>query len=390
MGCYVSSNNERVYVALESSYGEVPAITAANRIPLLNLGAKQVPVVTGRKDKTGSRTFVGLPNTIRMTTSFTLNTLMTEWVDQTSAPTEGPLFQAALGATPVLYSGGTVESVTGQTQIVFTAAHGLSPGQAITSGIDIRFVAAVENSTTVFINAPFTITPTAGAAIGATMTYNLAEDLPSLSIFDYWDPSGAVDRILIGAAMDKLTIKVNGDFQEFDFAGPSQDLLDSTSFTSGQGGLTAFPAEPAQTGFDYTIIPGHLGQVWMGATPTEFFTLTEAELTLENNIALRLHEFGSDFPRCITAGARKVSLNFNIFESVDTQTAGLYQAARQRSPISAMLQLGEQQQQLLGVYMPAMVPEVPQFDDSETRLQWKFQNDRAQGSVDDELYIAFG
>ncbi len=390
MGCYVSSNNERVYVALESSYGEVPTITAANRIPLLKLGAKQVPAVTGRKDKTGSRTFVGLPNSIRKTTSFTLNTLMTEWVDQTAAPTEGPLFQAALGATPVLYSGGTVASVTGQTQVAFTAAHGLSPGQAITSGTDIRFVAAVENSTTVFINAPFTITPTAGAAIGATITYNLAEDLPSLSIFDYWDPSGAVDRILIGAAMDKPTIKVNADFQEFDFSGPSQDLLDSTSFTSGQGGLTAFPAEPAQTGFDYTVIPGHLGQVWMGATPTEFFTLTEAELTLENNIALRLHEFGSDFPRCITAGARKISLNFNIFESVDTQTAGLYQAARQRSPISVMFQLGEQQQQLFGAYMPAMVPEVPQFDDSETRLQWKFQNDRAQGSVDDELYIAFG
>ena len=62
----------------------------------------------------------------------------------------------------------------------------------MTSGTDIRFVAAVANSTTVFINAPFTTTPTAGAAIGATMTYNLAEDLPSVSIFDYWDPSAAV------------------------------------------------------------------------------------------------------------------------------------------------------------------------------------------------------
>lgn len=390
MGCYVSSNNERVYVALESAYGEVPTITAANRIPLLNLGAKQVPVVTGRKDKTGSRTFVGLPNNIRRTTSFTLNTLMTEWVNQTAAPTEGPLFQAAMGGTPILYAGGTVASVTGQTEIQFTGPHGLAPGQAITSGTDIRFVAAVANSTTVFINAPFTTTPTAGAAIGATMTYNLAEDLPSVSTFDYWDPSGAVDRILIGAAMDSLTIKVNGDFQEFDFSGPSQDLLDSTSFTSGQGELTAFPAEPAQTGFDYTIIPGNLGQVWMGATPAEFLTLTQAELTLENNIALRLHEFGSDLARCITAGARKVTFNFNLFESVDTQTAALYQAARQRSPISVMLQLGEQQQQLFGAYMPAMVPEVPQFDDSDTRLQWKFQNDRAQGSVDDELYIAFG
>lgn len=390
MGCYVSSNNERVYVALESGYGEVPAVTAANRIPLLKLGARQTPVVTGRKDKTGSRTFAGLPNTIRRTTSFTLNTLMTEWADQTSAPSEGPLFQAALGAIPVLFAGGTVASVTDQTEITFTSAHGLSPGQAITSGTDIRFVAAVASSTAVFINAPFTVTPMAGAAIGATMTYNLAEDLPSLSIFDYWDPSGAVDRILTGSAVDKMTVKVNGDFQEFDFAGPAQDLLDTTSFTAGQGGLSSFPTEPAQTGFDYTIIPGHLGQVWMGATPTEFFTLTEAELIVENNIALRLHEFGSDLARCVTASARNVSFNFNLFESVDAQTQGLYQAARQRSPISVMLQLGEQQQQLFGAYMPAMTPEVPQFDDSETRLQWRFQNDRAQGTVDNELYVAFG
>jgi hypothetical protein len=390
MGCYVSSNNERNYVALESAYGQAPAVTAANRIPLIKLGAKQIPVSTGRRDKTGSRTFVGLPNTIRRTTSFQLNTFMTEWTNQTAAPTHGPLFQAALGAAPILFAGGTVASVTSQTQLQFTGPHGLTPGQAVTSGTDMRFVAAVENSTTVFINAPFTIAPTAGAAIGPTITYKLAEDLPSVSIFDYWDPSTAVQRIVNGAAMDKLQIKVNGDFQEFDFSGPSQDLIDSASFSSGEGGLTAFPVEPSQTGFDYTIVPGHLGQVWMGASPSEFFTLTQAELTLENNIALRLHEFGSDFPRCITAGARAITLNFNIFESVDAQTAGLYQAARQRSPIGVMIQLGEQGEQLFGAYMPAMVPEVPQFDDSETRLQWKFQNSRVQGTVDDEFYIAFG
>jgi hypothetical protein len=40
--------------------------------------------------------------------------------------------------------------------------------------------------------------------------------------------------------------------------------------------------------------------------------------------------------------------------------------------------------------MPAMVPEVPEFDDRETRLQWRFQNSRAQGTVNDELYVAFG
>jgi hypothetical protein len=390
MSCYISSNNERIYVALESTYGDVPTITALNRIPLVKLTAKQAPEQTSRSDKTGSRTFVGLPNTIRKRTNYSLSTLMTEWSDQTTAPSEGPLFQAALGGTPIFYNGGTVASVTGLTEIQFTAAHGLSAGQAVTFSGEMRFVTAIANSTTVFLNAPFTNIPQAGSAFGTTITYVLAESLPSVSIFDYWDPTGAVQRIVDGAAIDTMTVKVNGDFQEFDFAGPSRDLIDSASFTSGEGTLSEFPAEPTSTGFDYTIVPGHLGEAWMGATPTQFLTVTSAQLTLANSADLRVKEFGSDFAQCIAAGQRKITLDLELFELPDTQTAGLYQAARQRSPISVMLQLGEQTNQLFGAYMPAMVPEVPDFDDSETRLQWKFQNSRAQGTVGDELYIAFG
>jgi hypothetical protein len=92
----------------------------------------------------------------------------------------------------------------------------------------------------------------------------------------------------------------------------------------------------------------------------------------------------------VTAGQREVRLDFSMFEEDDAQTQELYQAARQRSPISVMFQLGEQAGQLLGVYMPAMVPEVPEFDDGETRIEWSFRNSQAQGGVDDELYIAFG
>jgi hypothetical protein len=234
------------------------------------------------------------------------------------------------------------------------------------------------------------LTPVNGSVMGPTINYPLADSLPSASIFDYWDPANAVQRIIEGAAMDKMQIKVNGDFQEFDFSGPARDLVDSASFTSGEGGLTTFPAEPTAVNFDYTIVPGHLGEVWMGVTPAQFLTVTAAELTLENNIELRVKEFGSDFARCIAASQRSVTLNFSLFELADAQTAGLYQAARQRSPISVMLQLGQAAGQLCGAYMPAMVPQVPQFDDSETRLQWKFENDRAQGTANDELYIAFG
>jgi hypothetical protein len=390
MSCYISSNNERAYVALESTYGTVPTITSANRIPLLKLTAKQVLEQTTRKDKTGSRTFVGLPNTIRKTTSFEIDTLMTEWTDQSSAPAQGPLFQAAMGGTPVFFNGGTVAAVTEITGIQFAAPHGLSVGQAITYLGEMRFVAAVENSTTVFLNAAFNNIPTEGAAIGTTITYVLAESLTGASIFDYWDPSAAVQRILDGAAMNTMTVKVNGDYQEFDFAGPARDLIDSASLTAGQGSLETFPAEPSQTGFDYTIVPGHLGEVWLGTSPTEFFTLTSAQLTLDNGVDLRVKEFGSDYAQCIAVGPRSVKLNFELFELADAQTPALYQAARSRTPISVMFQLGEQATQLFGAYMPAMVPEVPEYDDSQTRLEWKFTNCRAQGTAENELYVAFG
>ena len=58
--------------------------------------------------------------------------------------------------------------------------------------------------------------------------------------------------------------------------------------------------------------------------------------------------------------------------------------------MSVMLQLGEQQGQLLGVYFKSVALEVPGFDDSQLRLQWRFQSCRAQGLVNDEVFVAFG
>jgi len=74
----------------------------------------------------------------------------------------------------------------------------------------------------------------------------------------------------------------------------------------------------------------------------------------------------------------------------DAATQALYQAARQRSPMPAMLQLGNQQGQMFGLYLQSVIPEVPEYDDSHVRLQWKFSDSRAQGTVDDEIYVAFG
>lgn len=387
---YILSNDNRFYVALEESYGAAATISASNRIPAVKLTAKVQTSKVQRSDKTGSRTFPGYPSGLRTQTSFGLKSYMANWADASSLPPHGPLFQACLGASPAQSSGGTVASTSGSATVAFSSPHGLTPGGAVTSGGEIRFVTVIVNANTVQLNAPFSATPLTNSQTGPTAMFQPSEGLSSVTLFDYWSPSTAVQRVLAGIAVDTLSIKVNGDFHEFDFSGQAQDLVDTASFENGQFGLSAFPAEPAVAPINYSIIPGNLGQVWLGSSPARFYTLTNATVTFSNNVDLRASEYGSILPRAIAPGQRTVTINFSMFEMDDTATAALYQAARQRSPISAMMQLGQQQGELFGIYMNNIVPEVPAFDDSQTRLQWQFQNCRAQGSVNDEIYVAFG
>ena len=188
--------------------------------------------------------------------------------------------------------------------------------------------------------------------------------------------------------MDELQIQVNGDFHTFQFSGQACDIVDTASFETGQG-AAVFPAEPPIQDMSYTIVPGNLGQVWLGTTPDQVFSLTSATIKLSNNLQLRDREFGSNYSRGISPGARVVTMDLSIFQQDDEQTRTLYQAARQDSPVSVMLQLGEQSGQIAGIYLKGMLLETPDFDDSERRQQWIFKNCRAQGSVNDEISIAF-
>jgi hypothetical protein len=387
---YISSNANRFYTALESAYGTAAAVTAANRIPALKLTVQQNVATTDRKDKTGSRTFVGNPSGGRLRTNYEVRTYLTSWQGSASGPAYGPLFQAALGGTPLAFAGGTVASATANGQVGFAAPHGLTPGQAVQCGGEIRFSAEIVNGSTVQLNAPFTNPPAVGATMGQAVTYVPATMLPSVTVYDYWSPQTAVQRLLCGAGVDQLEILVNGDYHEFRFSGLAQDVVDSTSFSAGAGQLTSFPAEPALGGFDYSIVPGNLGEAWLGNAPTQFLTITSATLVLKNNLDARSKEFGSRVPLALAPGERTVTAAFSLYGMDDTATESLYQAARQESPISVMFQLGVAQGQVMAVYLQSVLPEVPEYDDSGNLLEWKFRASRAHGTVDNEIAVAFG
>jgi hypothetical protein len=182
---------------------------------------------------------------------------------------------------------------------------------------------------------------------------------------------------------------VNGDYHDFAFAGPAADILDAGNFQPGNAGLSSYPAEPILGAFNAQGVPGHLGQVWLGQSANRFFTLTEAAVQIKNNLETRPYEFGSSFPTAVVPGERQVKSRFSLLVQDDAETSSLYAAAKQRNCISAMLQLGQQQGQLMGIYMPNVTPEMPDYIDAGLRLMWSFSNNLAQGIANDEIYIAF-
>ncbi len=290
---------------------------------------------------------------------------------------------------PQISSGLVVASAPTPTQIQTREPHGLTAGGALSYLNEIRFVTGAPDSVTINFNAPFSNVPVANAMLAPTITYNLGTALPSITLYDYWDPVTAVSRIVTGAAVNGFGVTVNGDFHEFTFSGPAADLLDSSSFAAGSAGLASYPAEPALRAFDYSIVPGHLGEAWIGSVPDQFFTLTEATIEVNNNIALRNMEYGSSYPRAIAPGEREVASTFTLFAQDDSQTEALYIAAKDRAVVSAMLQLGQQNGQIMGIFMPSITPEIPAYIDSQTRLQWQFKNNLAQGTAENEISISF-
>ncbi len=369
---------------------QTPAITAQNRFPAVKLTAKNQAEKADRRDKTGSRTFAGIPAGLRRSTSFDLTTYMTSWAGRLRGHRTARSFKPAWGRRRCCMRAARQAAGSSGTSLVFAAAHGLVVGQGVSCNGEIRFVTAIMSATAVQLNAPFAASPAGGTEVAPCISYFPATELPSISIFDYWDPSTALQRILCGAAVNRLTIKVNGDFHQFEFEGMAQDLIDSASFAAGQGQLQGFPAEPALAGFDYSIVPGNMGEAWLGSSPNRFYTITSGSFQLDNGLDTRSKEFGSNLPLAIAPGPRSVTAAFSLYEMDDAGTQGLYQAARGQSPISVMFQLGQQTGQAMGVYLPSVVPAVPEFDDGDNRLQWKFQGSKAQGTADNEMVVAFG
>lgn len=388
MSCYISTRSSRYYAAKETTFGQAAPVTAAHRFSGLRFHVLQKWEEPQRRDKTGTRTRGGIAGRPRKRTAFEVSTYLYARESGEMRPRCGALIESAMGGAPRVHGGGLPVAQAQGTTVVFQTGHGLQPGDAISLGGNLRFVTACPDGTTAWLSAP--VGAPAVAATGGAVSYGLSLSLPSVSLYEYWPPEAAVQRVLNGSVVDEMSVELNGDFHELTFRGVAAGLIDNRTFEPEQGGLASFPAEPPVQPLAELPVPGHLGQAWVGAGPWALETVAEARIRIRNHVELRWRDFGLTEAKCAAPGDRAVTIDLEIYGNASEACEAIYASARRREPIPFMVQMGSIPGGMCSIYVPNFIPTPPEFLDGEERLRWRLRGATAEGTREDEVYVAFG
>lgn len=387
MSCYINSTNERLYGALETEFGAATNLTALDRLSFRALKLKEEAIRSPRKDKTGSRTrFAPYPE-LRTENTFDLLCYFPGRDPENPVGAMTNLVESALGGDRRTSSGLVVSAVSvAPPGLTFSAPHGLSVGQGLRFGGQLRFVKTVQDAHSVLLSAPFGNGIQPGSAIGVSATLFPGEKPRSVTLGNYWTPGGSLDRILAGSVIDEMEIALNSDFHGARFRGIAREVVSASSFAAGGTGLSQFPLEPSSNYQSFLLVPGHIGRLFLGGIEFYLLSLT---LRLKNQVDARVREFGLNAAPCYSADTREVSVQFGLYASTKEAVVGLHAMARQRQETDLSIQLGNKAGQLVGIHIPRFIPEIPEITDAESRVVMSYPGSLAYGVVNDEISIAF-
>ncbi|MDX2267837.1 MAG: phage tail tube protein [Bryobacter sp.] len=383
---YIATHSNRIYLKSETDHPAMGDMSEAVLAPVTSLRVNTRRQQLFRQDKTGFRTDTPVLGPQRELIEVSLGAYGVGWDGGATKTAISPLLESGFSAQANVGANYTVAAVAGAT-LTLGEDSTLTVGAALLFGTELRFVTAVSGLREVTLNAPFTVEPSLGATLQGCLNLGVGDATHTMSLLDNWNPSQAVQRFLTGVVANRLTVAVNNDFLDLSVDGFARNQYDSVNgVVSGE---FTFPTEPAGTGsLLASPIAGHLGQAVVGVDHQNVCTLTEATITIDNNIEPRTDEFGCYTTKAYTLGKRRVTVDFTLFERNDAFSQSLYAQAVNNVPVPVMFQLGTQPGAMLGIYLPAVLLSMPEFDDRQSRLLWRFQGSLALGGQNDEIFLA--
>jgi hypothetical protein len=388
------TKNERLYAALETTYGTAATLAAADCVR--HISCKFSPIVAKlvREDKTGARSKTAGDVGRKSATWESSHSLVTSGVAGTLADLD-PFFVCLMGTAGVVKTGtSTITAATNVSPIVITAAsHGLATGDMVnitgvlgnTAANGAWFVTVTDANTFSLIGSTGNGAWTSGGTINkAAVKYALSDVIRSMTIGHFITPASLEQQLAIGSVVKTGKFTLGQDVAKVDWTGESKWITSSLYFSDSnadaemKAGLSAFPTEPASPVTSGGLIPGYKGKAILGGSLFTKVTSTTINFTTGNEIP---HDyFGTDYGQDPEGDVRSITVDASITAEDTAAQALLYKYALEGTPIDVAMQLGIVPGSIVGIYCKGVQLPVPELDSTGKRFIRNFSGAEAHGS----------
>jgi hypothetical protein len=292
MSNQANSRVERVFIQMESAYGQAPntagvsTVADTDAILITSFQMQNNTQLIPRRDKTGSRG---------------------------SAPGQRGRGTASFNLTATLTPGAVAGVPTAGTKppldLVLQALHGA-----------------------------------AAATIGNKVVYNLSDNIPSLTGFSFREPPTMSQRCITGMVISSASIAIGGSDLVLQCSGEAKYVLYSDLFANltadQQSGLTAFPVQPTTP--DYTddggLVLAFTGSITLGGVLVP--NVRNVNITYTTGNATRKDTFGTFAPDGTEGAPRYVGASFAMYDEDTPEVTEIRKIAEAKTPTTAVLTVG--------------------------------------------------
>lgn len=351
MSNYALSRLERLFLQMETTFGQVPnsggtaSVGNGNACRFIQWSFENVAATIQRPDKTGTRSQqIGVAGR-----------RYAKWSGSMSVAPNGvagvipdmdPLLQGLMGAVGTVTAGtATITGATNASPIVVTATNTFALYDVVTITGAVGNTAA--NGTWMIIavsGSGFTLAGSTGNgawASGGTASrvgvkYTLTDSILSLSQYSFRGVSTMDQRVAQGSVVQTGTFALGADVYTANFDGESLWVDSSNQYSAAdltqKGGLTSFPTEPSAPVTNGNMIAGFTGLVVAGGATIA--TLRSITVKNANGNQVVKDKFGSYYGDSAEGDERTVTVQMSLYEDDSAGFAALVAASHSKTPLT--------------------------------------------------------
>jgi hypothetical protein len=217
---------------------------------------------------------------------------------------------------------------------------------------------------------------------------------PSLTIWDYWTPTNATQKVSIGSVVNQLSIDATGQDPIIELSGPSLWVLTTDEFPDADaialGGLSSFPANPSAP-----VTNGNMVSLQDGSATLDGDVLTEIR-SFRLNAAFNREipqdtKFSGKYGGAPAQDRRDVTFDLNVYDKAgDADFTSLKNKAIRKIAVDVVLVMGIAASHTVTITLKNVLLGTPTTDDGQRRKAINFAGCRAHassGTAKDELKI---